>query len=188
MTEPNLEAYMHIREARQLLGVSTQTLHNWDKKGQVRTTRLPGGTRLYHKKDIYNILGIEGNTMENRKIIYCRVSSKQESERMNQRIDILRTQYPDHMLITDENPSIEWKRKGIQTLLAHALSNKLEEVVILHPDQLGQFTFEMLEFIFSRTGTRLINMDNLIGKSSDQELAEDILSLVQMHSRKKRLY
>ena len=174
--------YMHIREARALLGVATQTLHNWDKRGQIRTTRLPSGARLYHKQDIYDILGRAPPPPAVRKIVYCRVSSKKQEDDLGRQADLLRSQFPDHTLVTDIGSGINWKRKGLQTILDAALKGTLEEVVVAHRDRLCRFAFELLEFIFSRTKTKLVVLDAVDGKSSEQELADDLLSIIHVYS------
>ena len=181
-TPTDLNSYMHIREARKLLGVSTQTLHNWDKRGQIRTTRLPSGARLYHKQDVYDILGIDSTPPQKQKIIYCRVSSKKQVDDLERQTNLLREQYPDHLLVTDVGSGINWKRKGLQTILESAMSGELEEVVVAHRDRLCRFAFELLQFIFESCEVKLIVLDSEDGKSSEQELAEDILSIIHVYS------
>jgi putative resolvase len=180
--KPDLNSYIHIREARKLLGVSTQTLHNWDKQGKIRTTRLPTGARLYHKEDVYHILGVDTAPPSKQKIIYCRVSSKKQEDDLKRQTDLLRQQYPDHVLVTDIGSGINWKRKGLQTLLELAMSGQLEEIVVAHRDRLCRFAFELIEFILSKTKTKIIVLNSEDGKSSEQELADDVLSIIHVYS------
>jgi predicted site-specific integrase-resolvase len=173
---------MHIREARELVGVSTQTLHRWDKAGKVRTTRLPSGTRLYNREDIYAVVGLDPPLQQKQKIIYCRVSSQKQKDDLARQSDLLQSQFPDHTLVTDVGSGINWKRKGLQTILDTALSGTLEELVVAHRDRLCRFAFELLEFIFTKTQTRLVVLDTATEKSSDQELTDDILSILHVYS------
>jgi len=176
------DSYMHIRDARKILGVCNQTLHNWDKKGQIRTARLPCGARLIHKQDIYDIIGVHPTPTPKQKIIYCRVSSKKQEDDLNRQTGLLRQQYPNHVLVTDIGSGINWKRKGLQTILELAMSGQLEEIVVAHRDRLCRFAFELLDFILSNAGTKLIVLDAEAGKSSEQELADDILSIIHVYS------
>lgn len=184
-TTPNYNSYIHIREARKLLGVSTQTLHNWDKAGKIRTTRLPTGARLYHKEDVYHILGVDTAPPPKQKIIYCRVSSKKQEDGLNRQTGLLRQQYPSHVLVTDIGSGINWKRKGLQTILELAMSGKLEEIVVAHRDRLCRFAFELIEFILSQTKTKIIVLNSDDGKSTEQELADDVLSIIHVYSCRK---
>lgn len=184
-TTPDYNSYIHIREARKLLGVSTQTLHNWDKAGKIRTTRLPTGARLYHKEDVYHILGVDTAPPPKQKIIYCRVSSKKQEDDLNRQTGLLRQQYPNHVLVTDIGSGINWKRKGLQTILELAMSGKLEEIVVAHRDRLCRFAFELIEFILSQTKTKIIVLNSDDGKSTEQELADDVLSIIHVYSCRK---
>ncbi|MBI2175172.1 MAG: MerR family DNA-binding transcriptional regulator [Parcubacteria group bacterium] len=49
--------YLTIREAAQMLGVSTVTLRNWDKRGLLAAARNPANNyRLYARADIEDFL------------------------------------------------------------------------------------------------------------------------------------
>ncbi|MHC1610828.1 MAG: MerR family DNA-binding transcriptional regulator, partial [Candidatus Methanospirareceae archaeon] len=40
-----MERLLTIKEAKLLLGVTTHTIQEWDKKGLIRVIRTPGGRR-----------------------------------------------------------------------------------------------------------------------------------------------
>ncbi|MBI4585947.1 MAG: MerR family DNA-binding transcriptional regulator [Planctomycetes bacterium] len=53
----NLQDYLLIKEAAEVLGVSQQTLRNWEKAGNLRVYRNPvNGYRLFLKTDLEVIL------------------------------------------------------------------------------------------------------------------------------------
>ena len=58
------EIYFSIKEAAEILGVSTLTLRNWDKSGKFRASRHPmNNYRVYKMSDIEEVIGdIEGGT------------------------------------------------------------------------------------------------------------------------------
>lgn len=52
-----LREYLSIRDAAQFLGVSTETLRNWDRLGQFRALRHPiNNYRLYRTEDLSALL------------------------------------------------------------------------------------------------------------------------------------
>ena len=54
---PNLNEYLTVGEAAKFLGVSTNTLRNWDRAGKVKAVRHPvNGYRLYLREDLDQIL------------------------------------------------------------------------------------------------------------------------------------
>ena len=63
-----IEDYLRISEAADLLGVSRQTLRNWEEKGKLRVFRHPmNGYRLFLKRDVEKLLEeIERSAASNR--------------------------------------------------------------------------------------------------------------------------
>jgi excisionase family DNA binding protein len=54
---PNLQAYLTIRQAADLIGVSTRTLRAWDRAGKLKAARNPMNRyRLYRREDIEALL------------------------------------------------------------------------------------------------------------------------------------
>jgi predicted site-specific integrase-resolvase len=174
--------YMHIREAKKVLGVSTQTLHNWDRQNKIRVTRMPSGVRFFHKEDVYRLAGLCWTPPKKERYIYARVSSKKQVDDLERQQALLRSQFPDHQLVADIGSGLDWKRKGLQTLLEHALRGDVEQIVVAHRDRLCRFGFELLQFIFQQSNVELLVLDQDTGKSSDQELADDILAIVHVYS------
>ena len=174
--------WISSRATRQLLDVTTPTLRNWDKQGKIRSVRTPSKQRLYNLEDIYRIIGRNPSTSQKEKIAYCRVSSKKQLDDLRRQEDFFRRSYPDHKVVTDIGSGINWKRKGLQTILERAMSNELEEVVVAHRDRLCRFAFELVEWILETNKVRLVVLDQETQKSPDEDLANDILSIVHVYS------
>ena len=52
-----INEFMRIKEAAEFLGVSTNTLRNWEKAGKLKPFRdLNSGYRLYIREDLENLL------------------------------------------------------------------------------------------------------------------------------------
>jgi len=67
----------------------------------------------------------------------------------------------------------------------------IEEIVVAHRDRLCRFAYELLEFIFETNKVRLLVLDSDTGESESGELADDILSIIHVYSRRamgKRRY
>ena len=53
----NFNDYATIKKAAEILGVSTNTLRNWDANAKLKSIRHPlNGYRLYLKSDLENLL------------------------------------------------------------------------------------------------------------------------------------
>jgi len=174
--------YINTAEAREILKVTTPTLRSWAKQNKIRTTRTPSNIRLYNKQDVYGIVGWTVPCTEKERIVYARVSSKKQMDDLGRQTDFLKQRYPGHILVTDIGSGINWKRKGLKTILERAMSGNIEEVVVAHRDRLCRFAFELLQFVFEQCGTRLVVCDTETHQSSEQELADDLLSIVHIYS------
>lgn len=177
-----MDDYFNTTKTKNLLRVTPATLRTWAQKGKIRTIRTPSNQRLYYKEDVFKLLGKPITFEEKKKYIYCRVSSKKQMDDLERQTDFLRTKYPNHVLVTDVGSGINWKRKGLKTLLERSMSGNVEEIVVAHRDRLCRFAFELLEFIFKFSNTKLLVLNDDQEKSSEQELAEDLLSIVHVYS------
>jgi len=184
------DEYITTKKAVGLLQITPKTLRIWDKESKIRTIRTPSGIRRYNLEDIQNILNSNDSpkekTKENKqKVCYARVSSQKQMDDLNRQKDFFRTQFPNHLLVTDVASGINWKRKGLQTLLEHSMSGNISEVVVAHRDRLCRFAFELLEWIFNKNGVKLVVLNGNNEQSEDQELADDVLSIIHIYSCRK---
>ena len=174
--------YITTKKARELLQITTKTLRIWDTEGKIRTIRTPSNIRRYNLQDIQRILNSNTDVVENTKICYCRVSSYKQMDDLNRQKDFFRENYPNHELVTDIGSGLNWKRKGLQTILDKAMRGVISEVVVAHRDRLCRFAFELLEWIFEHNKVKLLVLAKTEGQSSEAELADDILSIVHVYS------
>ena len=176
------DEYINTRETTKILNITPATLRSWAEKDKIRTIRTPSNQRMYHKQDVYDIVGWNPVIKEKTKIIYARVSSKKQMDDLGRQTDFLRSKFPDHELVTDIGSGINWKRKGLKTILERCLSGDVSEVVVAHRDRLCRFAFELIDFILLQSGVKLLVYNEETEKSSDQELAEDLLSIIHVYS------
>ena len=177
-----MDEYINTKKTKEMLGVTVKTLRVWDKEGKIRTTRLPSGQLRYNLQDVNDHLGLHSSPMEKEKICYCRVSSSKQMDDLERQKDFFRQKYPTHRLVTDIGSGINWKRKGLKTLLDGAMQRNITEIVVAHRDRLCRFAFDLLEGIFNSRGIKLLVLDQDKEKSSDSELSDDILSIIHVYS------
>lgn len=178
----DVSRYVTPKKAREVLGVSNSTLRLWDQQNKINTIRAPSGRRLYDIESIQRNNSKYENTKTKQKIYYCRVSSKKQMDDLERQKDFFKSKYPDYILVSDIASGLNWRRKGLQTILERSMSGTLEEVVVAHRDRLSRFAFELIEFILERNGTKLTVLDKENGKSKKHELAEDLMSIIHIFS------
>lgn len=167
--------------------IPTSTLRSWSIQGKIRSIRLKeGGKRFYNYNDIKAIYcagKIKGACNKKRTIIYARVSSSKQKEDLERQVQILKSKYPEAEVIEDIGSTLNYKRKGLQMLLEKAHKRVFDKLVILYKDRLCRFSYDLIESVLQRQGIAIevVSMlDDAIGQgiTSEQEMAEDILAVV----------
>ena len=155
------------------------TLRRWADAGRIDYRWSPGGIRLYKLPDDSGGLPADVDEQKKKKIVYARVSSSKQKDDLRRQADYLLSKFPDHELVTDVGSGINWKRRGLLSILDGADKGGVQEVVVASRDRLCRFAFELLEHIFRRRGVKLVVLD-ADDSSSEQELSDDLLSIVQI--------
>jgi len=183
--DPPVGGYVSCRTARQRLGVSASTLRRWADDGTVRTVRTPGNFRLYAIDDVLPLdprssRGQKDESAPRQRIVYCRVSSAGQKDDLERQVEYMRSKFPDHRVVTDIGSGINFRRKGLRSVLELSSRGLVEEVVVAYRDRLCRFAFELLEWIFSLHGSRLVVLHQDVDSSGESELAADLLAIVNV--------
>lgn len=76
-------------------------------------------------------------------------------------------------------------RKGFQEIVRLIISGEVELLVIENKDRLIRFGYDLLESIFKYFGCKILILNDLLdNKSYEQELTEDLLSIIHYFSMK----
>jgi putative resolvase len=185
-----MKDYVPLREVVKLLGLQPNTIRKWGRQGLVDVIKTPTGQQLYCKHSIQALLDGHPNGLpllqqERQNILYCRVSSKKQQEDLARQIAHLRSVYPDYTVMEDIGSGINWKRPGLKTVLELAMQQRIGNIVVAHRDRLCRFGFDLFEQVIRHGGGKIIVLDEPIHRSSEQELAEDILSILHVYSCKQ---
>jgi putative resolvase len=183
MTGTKDSEYRSLGAIQKKYSVSGHTLRAWATAGKIKCVRTSAkGKRLYNLQSIDEHMGLVHDPLWSQKknIIYARVSSsKQQADLQRQRSDLC-TAYPGYEVIQDIGSGLNFRRRGLQSLLEQVLSGLVATIVVAYKDRLCRYGCELLESIFKHTGTKLV----VHGKTScpdaasaTQELAEDLLAV-----------
>ena len=181
----NME-YYSINRFSKIIGVTPQTLRNWDRSGKLHPHHTSSnGYRYYSEEQLNTVAGIKA---EPKKVIgYCRVSSPKQKDDLERQIENLRTylyaQGKPFDIITDIGYGINYKKKGLLELIRRIESNQAEKVVVLYKDRLLRFGFELIETIAAIHDCKIEIVDTT-QKSEQQELVEDLMQIITVFSCK----
>ncbi len=158
------------KQAAEYFSVNTHTLRVWDKSGKIRTERTPGGDRRY-------IVEIHNEYQ----ICYCRVSSHKQKDDLERQIKFMQEKYPDADIIKDIGSGLNFRRKGLKSLLERAIGGDCITLCIAHKDRLCRFGFDLIEWIIKRSGGEIVVLDKTV-LSPESELTGDLLHILHVFS------
>jgi predicted site-specific integrase-resolvase len=180
--------YVSGKIAKQIIGCSDNTLRTWADSGKINVIRSKNNSKRFY--DVSSFISNESSSLENiiikKQICYCRVSSKHQKDDLERQINFMQQKYPNAIIIKDIGSGINWKRKGLISMLQQVKNNQVGEIIIAHRDRLCRFAFELFEQIFGLYKVKLMVLDS--GESepnSQNELCEDILSIMQIYACRK---
>ena len=173
------------------LGVSIQTLRNWDKEGKLKPTYVTENGYRYYSEDLLNKFRTikNVNKIKKKNILYARVSAKDQKDDLNRQIDNLK-QYAyskgySFEIITDIGSGINYKKEGLLKMINLVECGEVDRIIVLYKDRLIRFGYDLIEYICKLNDTKIEIVDNST-ISKEQELTEDLIQIITIFAN--RLY
>jgi predicted site-specific integrase-resolvase len=163
------------REAARILGVHPNSLRKWADNGEINCIRTKSGQRRY---DVDSYIG---KSTTSTTICYCRVSSHKQRDDLERQVEFLRNQYPTAEFVRDIGSGLNFKRKGLKTILERAMSGTHITLVVAHRDRLARFGIDLIRQFIEQNGGKLVVLDETL-LSPEQELTNDLLNIVHVFS------
>lgn len=181
---------MKAKEVRSILGITQQTLYNWTKEGKIKFQKISDHLNVYDDNSVYALIGNKQNK-KNRKIIsYSRVSTQNQKEQLKEQIQRIYDSCISRGIKLDEQledikSGMSEDRPGFQELIQMVVKNEVELVVVENKDRLIRFGYSTIESIFKYFGTNILVLNDTIeNKTYEQELTEDLISIIHYFTRK----
>lgn len=175
-----------IGKAAKTLGVSIQTLHNWEDTGElVPSRKSAAGTRYY---DLDKLLNIDTGDLPT--IGYARVSSHDQKSDLVRQSELLEAYCTakgwQYEIINDLGSGMNYKKKGLNRLLDLILNKKIRRLVLTHKDRLLRFGSELVFSLCKMQGVDIVIINKSEQASFEEELTKDVLEIITVFSA--RLY
>ncbi|MBQ9519911.1 MAG: recombinase family protein, partial [Acholeplasmatales bacterium] len=114
--------YYSSKKVTEILGVTAQTLRNWDKEGKLKPSYVKSNGYRYYSED--SIIAYTNDKRKNKKKLnvvgYARVSSKKQSDDLERQVNNLKTyldsKYDEYEIITDIGSGINYTKPGLKKL------------------------------------------------------------------------
>lgn len=181
----NNRQFITPKEVAKILKVSSFTLTRWADDGKIDFIKTPYGSRLYDIKSLKSegvskVLDIKKDNKKS--YAYCRVSTHGQSEDLERQIKFMQGQYPLHIIVSDIGSGINYKRKGLTTILDDVFDGNVKEVVVAYKDRLCRFGYELFEWFFAKHKVRLVVLNEDVHTDPNEELTRDLLSIINVFS------
>ena len=180
--------YYSTKKVTEILGVTAQTLRNWDKEGKLKPSYVKSnGYRYYSEESILSYTQ-ERKTKKNLNVVgYARVSSKKQSDDLERQINNLNTyissKYDSFDIITDIGSGINYNKPGLKKLIEKINKKEVDLIIVLYKDRLLRFGFELVEYFAELNNVKIEVLDK-IDKNQDEELVEDLVQIITVFSCK----
>ena len=171
------------------LGVSIQTLRNWDKEGKLKPTYVTENGYRYYSEDLLNkFKNVKNvNKIKKKNILYARVSTKSQKDDLDRQVDNLK-QYAyskgySFEIITDIGSGINYKKEGLLKMINLVECGEVDRIIVLYKDRLIRFGYDLIEYICKLNDTKIEIVDNST-ISKEQELTEDLIQIITVFANK----
>ena len=180
--------YYSSKSVTKILGVTAQTLRNWDKEGKLKPAYIKSNGYRYYSEDSILSYTQERKTKKEVNVIgYARVSSNKQTDDLERQVNNLKiyldNKYKSYDIITDIGSGINYTKKGLQLLIDKINKKEVDIIVVLYKDRLLRFGFELIEY-FARINNVKIEVLDKINKTQDEELVEDLIQIITVFSCK----
>lgn len=188
-----MKKLLTIGEAADVLGVTTTTLRNWDRKGIFHPDeKTRGGDRRYSIDSLRNVRPGARYLRDGLKTIaYARVSTHDQKQDLVRQVAVLENYCSSngftYEVIQDLGSGMNYYKKGLTSLLEQILDGKVGRLVLTHKDRLLRFGAELVFSICEAKNVEVV----IINKGEEnvnyeEELAKDVLEIITVFSA--RLY
>ncbi len=189
----NEEKLVNLDVACEMMGVSKETLRNWDDSGKFKATRTEGNHRRYRLGDILDHLGVVRAKEEQPDVVccYCRVSShdqkvKGDLERQKGRVleHCVKKGYKVEHILEEVRSGMNDNRPKLKILFKLVRDRKIKKIIVEHKDRLTRFMFGIFEEFFGSFDVEIEVIAKKRNQTFEDELVEDMISLMSSFSAK----
>lgn len=180
--------YYSAKEVTRILGVTAQTLRNWDKQNKLKPSYTKSnGYRYYSEESILSYTQERKTKKDIHVIGYARVSSKKQVDDLDRQIDNLNkyisNKYASFEIISDVGSGINYKKPGLLKLIDKINKKEVDLIIVLYKDRLLRFGFELIEYFAFINNVKIEVLDK-IDKEEEQELVEDLVQIITVYAYK----
>lgn len=184
-------------EVAKMLGISIPTVIRYCEQGTIKHIKNQYGHRRIEASDFFDYLltigqGVDDTEQNKHDVIYARVSTHKQAERgdLERQIEVVKLFAIDYnvrnlLIKKDIGSGLNDNRKNLTSLIDLIQQGKVNRLFINYKDRLTRFGFNYIKQICDFHNVEIIVVSDVKNKKSEsEELAEDIIALINSFSGK----
>ena len=180
--------YYSSKDVTKILGVTAQTLRNWDRENKLKPAYTKSNGYRYYSEDSILAFTQERKRKKELNVIgYARVSSKKQNDDLERQINNLKIylddKYQKYEIISDVGSGINYENPGLRKLIEKINRKEVDVIVVLSEDRLLRFGYELIEY-FAKLNNVKIEIVDKIDENQEEELVEDLVQIITVFSCK----
>ena len=181
---------MKAKNVLKILDITRPTLCKYVKWGIIKARLLSNGLYDYDEESVYAFIGLKKERHNTKIVSYSRVSTQNQKEQLKEQSHRIYESCISRGIKLDEQyedikSGMSFDRKNFQRLCEEIINGNIELLVIENKDRLMRFGYEIFEGFFKYFGTKILVLnDTISNKSYEQELTEDLISIIHYFSMK----
>ncbi len=177
---------MKAHEVMRILKIARPTLSKYVKEKKINVSVIKHNNRyMYDPRSVFKLASNDTRT----NVIYARVSTYKQKNQLNNQIKKISNYCSINNIVIDciykdISSGLSLDRKNFNKLLDLVIQYKIENVFITNKDRLSRLSFKMIKQLFNKFGTNIICINESNIKTEEEELLEELISLLHCFSMK----
>ena len=178
-----------IGEFAEKIGVTVQTIRDWDKKNRLKPSHVSSGGHRYYSEEQLNKILQTKKPKEKINLGYVRVSAKHQIDDLERQKDLMELYLTQKgrpfKIISDIGSGINYNKRGLKELLKLISTNQIERLYLSFKDRLVRFGFELIEEFCKLHNVKIEIINKSENKTDEQEIKEELNQIMKLLKNEK---
>ena len=179
---------MKAKDVLKILNITRPTLTKYVRENKIKVDSVINGQYVYNDESVYSLIGLKKGKQNRLNVIYARVSNPPKKYLDEQLKRLINFCSEKGITIDKEyfdiKSGMNFKRDQFKDLIQEIVKGNIELIVIENKDRLCRFGFDLFNEFCKYFKTKIIVVNELSEKNFEQELTEDLISIIHYFSMK----
>lgn len=179
---------MKAKDVLKILNITRPTLTKYVKENKIKVDSVINGQYVYNDESVYSLIGLKKEKQNRLNVIYARVSNPPKKY-LDEQLKRLINFCSEKGITVDKEyfdikSGMNFERDQFKDLIQEIVKGNIELIVIENKDRLCRFGFDLFNEFCKYFKTKIIVVNELSEKNFEQELTEDLISIIHYFSMK----